>query len=78
MRILIFGATGGTGRELVSQALQSGYDVSAFVRDPAKVTAVDSRLRVVQGDVQRPESLLAAIPGHDAVVSAGGCGALHD
>jgi putative NADH-flavin reductase len=70
MRILIFGATGGTGRELVSQALQRGHDVTAFVRTPAKVTVVDSRLRIVQGDIQRPESLRAAIPGHDAVLSA--------
>jgi putative NADH-flavin reductase len=70
MRILIFGATGGTGRELVSQALQRGHDVSAFVRTPAKVTVADSRLRIVQGDIGRPESLRAAIPGHDAVLSA--------
>jgi putative NADH-flavin reductase len=70
MRILIFGATGGTGRELVSQALEKGHDVSAFVRTAAKVAVVDSRLRVVQGDIQRTESLRAAIPGHDAVLSA--------
>jgi putative NADH-flavin reductase len=70
MRILIFGATGRTGRELVSQALQRNHDVSAFVRNPGKMTVVHARLRVVQGDVQRPESIRAAIPGHDAVLSA--------
>jgi putative NADH-flavin reductase len=70
MRILIFGATGGTGRELVAQTLQRGHDVTAFVRTPDKLTVVDSRLRVVQGDIQRAESIHAAIPGHDAVVSA--------
>ena len=57
MRILIFGATGGTGRELTSQALQRGHAVTAFVRTPGKLTVVDSRLRVVQGDIQRAESI---------------------
>jgi len=70
MHILILGATGGTGRELVAQALQRGHDVSAFVRNPGKLTMVDPRLRVVQGDIQQAESIHAAIPGHDAVLSA--------
>jgi len=70
VRIIIFGATGGTGRELVSQALQRGHDVSAFARTPGKLTVVDSRLRVVQGDIQRAETIRAAISGHDAVLSA--------
>jgi putative NADH-flavin reductase len=70
MRILIFGATGGTGRELVAQALQGGHDVTAFVRSPGKLSIVDSRLSVVQGDIQRAEAIRAAIPGHDAVLSA--------
>lgn len=37
MKLLVFGATGGTGRELVEQALAHGYEVTAFVRDPAKL-----------------------------------------
>jgi putative NADH-flavin reductase len=70
MRVLIFGATGGTGRELVFQALQKGYDVSAFVRTPSKLTIQTSRLHIVQGDIQRVESIHSAIPGHDGVLSA--------
>jgi putative NADH-flavin reductase len=70
MRVLIFGATGGTGRELVLQALQKGYDVSAFVRTPSKLTIHTSRLHIVQGDIQRVESIHSAIPGHDGVLSA--------
>jgi NAD(P)-dependent dehydrogenase (short-subunit alcohol dehydrogenase family) len=46
MRILIFGATGGTGRELVTQALEQGHEVTAFIRSPAKLTLQDARLRV--------------------------------
>ena len=37
MRVLVIGATGGTGRELVQQALAQGHQVTAFVRDPAKL-----------------------------------------
>ena len=70
MRVLIFGATGGTGRQLVFQALRRGYDVSAFARNPGRLAIVDPRLRVVQGDVQRVESIRSATPGHDAVLSA--------
>ena len=39
MRLLIFGATGGTGRELVRQALDQGHAVTAFARDPAVLNA---------------------------------------
>src|SRR3989442_307237 len=72
MRILIFGATGGTGRELVTQALERGYEVTAFVRTPSKLTLQDARprLRLAQGDIQRPDTIHAATPGHDAVLSA--------
>jgi putative NADH-flavin reductase len=50
--------------------------VSAFVRTPGKLTVVDSRLRVVQGDIQRADSIHAAIPEHDAVLSALGAHSL--
>ena len=60
----------------MSQALRRGHDVSAFVRTPGKLTVVDSRLRVVQGDIQRVDSIHAAIPEHDAVLSALGARSL--
>jgi putative NADH-flavin reductase len=70
MRTLIFGATGGTGRELVTQALERGHEVTAFVRTPTKLTVRGARLKVVAGDIQQPGAIHAAIPGHDAVLSA--------
>jgi len=69
-RILIIGATGGTGRELVAQALQRGYAVTAFVRDPSRLMISHPQLRIVQGDVLDSAAVTAAMAGHDAVVSA--------
>lgn len=69
-RILIVGATGGTGRELVAQALEHGYTVTALARDPAQLTLEHPRLRVLRGDVLDPATLDAAVAGQDAVLSA--------
>ena len=51
MRLLILGATGATGRELVDQALASGHEVTAFVRNAARVTVKHPNLTVTTGDV---------------------------
>ena len=69
MKVLIIGATGGTGRQLVEQALTAGHDVTAFVRDPEKIRAQHKRLRVVQGDILDFNSLELAVAGQEAVLS---------
>src|ERR1700744_6227790 len=76
MKILIFGASGGTGRELVSQGRTQGHEVTAFVRNPAAFTGGD-HLRVVVGDVHDDKAVAAAMAGQDAVLSALG-GTLSD
>jgi uncharacterized protein YbjT (DUF2867 family) len=68
--LLIVGATGGTGRELVAQALERGHEVTAFARDPTALGIENPRLRVVRGDVLDYASLEAAVRGQDAVLSA--------
>ena len=70
LNVLVFGATGGTGRRLVEQALQQGHVVTAFARDPKKIRLKHDNLRVFQGDVLLPDSVEAAISGQEAVVSA--------
>jgi uncharacterized protein YbjT (DUF2867 family) len=70
MRVLVIGATGGTGRELVQQALAQGHQVTAFVRDPAKLQIEHANLRVAQGDVLDYATVEAAMRGQDAVLSA--------
>jgi putative NADH-flavin reductase len=76
VKILIFGSTGGTGRELVRQALDGGYEVAAFARDPSKLADLTcANLKVVSGDVLEPVAVENAIDGHDAVLCAIGAGA---
>ncbi len=69
-RVLIVGATGGTGRELVAQALERGFAVTALVRDPTRLRVEHPRLTVVRGDVLDAASVEAAMSGQDAVLSA--------
>lgn len=70
MKITIFGASGGTGRQLVQQALASGHEVTAFVRNPAKLNFQHECLRIVQGDVTDAAAVERAVDGASAVISA--------
>jgi putative NADH-flavin reductase len=73
MRLLIIGATGGTGLQLTSQAVEREHSVTAFVRSPQKLEKLGSlRHRVVvrEGDPRNVAELQAILPGHDAVISA--------
>jgi putative NADH-flavin reductase len=75
MKLVVFGASGGTGQEIISQALEQGHDVTAFVRDPKKLTTKHSKLHVVEGDVLKDRSAIAsAITGRDAIICALGVG----
>lgn len=69
-KILIIGATGGTGRQLISQALARGYAVTALVRKPSRLAIEHPQLTILQGDVLEPDTIDAAMRGQDAVVSA--------
>jgi len=69
----VFGATGGTGRQVVEQALARGHEVVACVRDSGALADLASdRLEVVVGDVLEPASLDPAVRGSRAVLSAVG------
>jgi putative NADH-flavin reductase len=68
--IFVLGATGGTGRAVVAQALERGHRVTAFVRSPQKIGGPRDGLTVVRGDPLDAEAIHAALPGHDAVLSA--------
>ena len=70
MKLIIFGATGGTGRQCVDQALGQGHEVTAFVRRPEALAMQHPDLTIVQGDITDAGAVGRAITGHDAVISA--------
>lgn len=70
MNVTIFGSTGGTGKELVKQALAAGHHVTAYVRDPAKLTTAGKGLTVVQGTLEEAKKINEAVAGADVVLSA--------
>jgi uncharacterized protein YbjT (DUF2867 family) len=71
MKLVVFGATGNTGREVVGQALAKGHEVSVFARNADDLGDLRERVRVVVGDTTAdPARVEAAIQGHDVVVSA--------
>lgn len=68
-KILVLGATGGTGRHIVAQALARGYEVTALIRSPQKASDLKD-VTLVEGDVRDERSLRKAMKGHDAVINA--------
>ena len=75
MNILLFGATGPTGQQIVKQALDRGHRVTAFARRPEALARTDGNLRIVSGDVTQHRSKVAeAMVGQELVISALGRG----
>jgi putative NADH-flavin reductase len=69
-RMVIFGATGATGQELIKQSLQKKYSVTAFVRNLEKINISDKNLKIVQGDILNYINVLDAIGNQDVVLCA--------
>lgn len=67
MKLIVFGATGGVGKIFVSQAIEKGHEVTAFVRSPEKINIAG--VNIVQGDAFDAAAVSNAIAGHDAVVT---------
>jgi len=68
--ILVLGASGFVGTAILNELLNRGHKVTAIVRDPAKVTASNPNLKVIQADVTDTDVLIEASKGKDAVISA--------
>ncbi|MEH2141919.1 NAD(P)-dependent oxidoreductase [Nostoc sp.] len=69
MRILVIGATGPTGQQIVEQGLAQGHEVTALVRNPDKFEMQHNSLQIVKGDILDPASL-DAVQQQDAVISS--------
>jgi len=68
LKLIIFGSTGGTGRQVVTQALEQGHDVTAFARSPERLDQKHLKLLVIKGNVLDFASLERAIQGQDVVL----------
>ncbi len=75
MKLIIFGATGTIGRQLVLQALAMGHQVTAFVRDPARMADIQhTNLTFATGDAFSATDVRKAMQGQDAALVALGAG----
>ena len=70
MKIAVFGASGDTGKQIVEQAVEAGYEVSAYVRNPSKLNISNEHLTVIQGELSDAALIETAIKGANAVLSA--------
>ncbi len=68
MKILILGASQGTGALCVKAALEEGHTVTAFARTPSKLDLTHAQLTKVAGDFHNAASVRAAVKGHNAVI----------
>ncbi|MDZ4751843.1 MAG: SDR family oxidoreductase [Flavobacteriales bacterium] len=69
-KVIVFGANGKAGQEIVKQSLEKGHKVTAFVRDPSKFSLLHPNLEIVRGDAMNQESVSKAIIGQEVVISA--------
>jgi putative NADH-flavin reductase len=74
MKLVIFGSTGGVGSQVVEQAIKQGYQVTAFARNPQKITIKNRNLQIFQGNVLDFPSVKQAVQGQDAVICTLGSG----
>ncbi|AFY36890.1 NAD-dependent epimerase/dehydratase [[Leptolyngbya] sp. PCC 7376] len=74
MKVVIFGATGTVGHQVVEQALAQGHEVTAFSRHPEKLEIPQKNLQLFAGDVMDSSTVEKAIAGQDAVVCVLGSG----
>jgi putative NADH-flavin reductase len=72
MKLVVLGATGGVGLEIVRQAIEHGHSVTAFVRSPERLKPFQDRIAVKQGDLLNRFEVEQVIQGHDAVLSGFG------
>jgi putative NADH-flavin reductase len=72
MKLVVLGATGGTGLEIVRQAIEHGHSVTAFVRSPERLERFRDHITIKQGNLLNSDELEKVIRGHEAVVSGFG------
>jgi putative NADH-flavin reductase len=72
MKLVVLGATGGTGLEIVRRGLEHGHCITALVRSPERLKAFQDQISIKQGDLLNSSELEKVILSQDAVVSGFG------
>jgi putative NADH-flavin reductase len=72
MKLLVLGATGGTGLEIISQAIERGHSLTAFVRAPGQLKRFGDRITVIQGNLLNSSEFQRVLEDQDAVLSGFG------
>jgi putative NADH-flavin reductase len=72
MKLVILGATGGTGLELIRRSLAHGHSVTTFVRAPQRLDEFRNQITIKQGDLLNQDALARVLRGHDAILSGFG------
>lgn len=68
MKVIVFGASKGLGREVIAAGLAAGHQLSAFARNPDRIDITDENLRLIRGNVLDAEAVTKALRNHDAAV----------
>lgn len=74
MKVLLLGATGFSGKQVLQNIFPTEHEITVLVRDPSKLGDSDHSLRIVAGDVMNPVVLAKALQGQDAVLNCLGIG----
>ncbi|TVX99897.1 NAD(P)-dependent oxidoreductase [Cohnella terricola] len=80
MRIIVFGATGNTGKRILAAGVEKGHEMTAYVRSPEKLheqqgERIAEQVKMVAKDILDPHSVYEALTHQDvAVIAAGNAG----
>lgn len=79
MKVFLFGATGGTGKQILKQLIEAGHHVKALVRNPSKLRedfplSIKDGLEIIQGELYETDKLTHELEGCEVVISALGTG----
>ena len=78
MKIIVFGATGKTGKLVCLNAIKNGNEVTGFARSRSKIEAIDPKIKAFQGDAMDPKAVAESVTGRDVVIFCLGSVGLKD
>jgi len=78
MKVVIFGATGFSGKAILDETLKQGYEVTILVRDKTRININHENLTVIKGDVMNAKTIALLLSNKDAVIQCLGIGGKGD